>query len=181
MEGQLYPIERQLLFDTVLRAKPKVVLEIGTWKGGGSTYQIATALRQLGSGKLYTCEVDRAFFEEARGIYTNNWENIVECHYMASTDMINYLLSNNIIPDFVFNDGPEDPELNLNDFLLIAPHLLQGAVFGMHDWDTDIRVDGLVSVKAKLLRPYLENSPEWRIEAYLTRPESVGMVMATKL
>jgi len=181
MEGQLYPAERKLLFDTVLRVKPQVVLEIGTWKGGGSTYQIATALRQLGAGKLYTCETNRVFYEEARGIYSGAWRNIVECHYMASTDMINHLLGTNIIPDFVFNDGPEEPELNLNDFLLIAPRLRQGAIYGMHDWDMDVREAGVFSVKAKLLRPYLESSSEWQIEAYLTKPDSVGMIMARKL
>lgn len=180
MEGQLYPPERKLLYDAVLQAKPKIVLEIGTWKGGGSTYQIATALRENGSGKLYTCEVDRIFYEQARGVYSD-WGDIVECHHTASTDMINQLLGNGIIPDFVFNDGPEEPELNLSDFQLLEPHLRPGAVFGMHDWDLEVRADGLISVKAKLLRPYLEGSPEWRIESYITKPESVGMVIATKL
>ena len=69
----------------------------------------------------------------------------------------------------MFFDGPEDPGLNLSDFKLLEPFLRQGAVFCAHDWDTDMRDDGLVSVKAELLRPYLENSQDWEIQAYQER------------
>ena len=179
MIGQLLPQERSLLFDTVLKAQPKLVLEIGTWKGGGSTYQIASALFSTFSGVLHTCEVDPEFFAEAAEIYnTDKWRNIVFCHNIPSTQLINQLIANNTIPDFIFEDGPEDPALNIADLLLLEPHLKKGTIFAAHDWDLDLRVDGGISIKSQLIRPYIENSPKWRIVEYITKPISVGMVVA---
>jgi hypothetical protein len=49
MDGQLTIEERKFLHTTVLAEKPSLVFEIGTWKGGGSTWQIATALKSNNS------------------------------------------------------------------------------------------------------------------------------------
>ena len=176
MIGQLLPQERTLLFNTVLKAQPKLVLEIGTWKGGGSTYQIANALLATISGVLHTCEIDHEFYTEASQIYnTDKWRNIVFCHNIPSTQLINQLITNNTIPDFIFEDGPEDPELNMADFRLLEPHFQNGTIFCAHDWDLDL------SIKSKSLRPYIENSPKWQIVKYITKPISVGMIVAKYL
>ena len=182
MEGQLWPVERQLLYDTVFETKPSILLEIGTWKGGGSTYQIATALSNLRHGVLHTCEINTPFYLEAAKIYGGSrWQGIVKCYNIPSTQLINQLIGDNQIPDFIFCDGPEDPDLNLSDFLLLEPYLRNGAIFCVHDWDMNIREGGVVSMKAKLLKPYIENSTNWKIQTYLTMPDSVGMVVAIKL
>jgi predicted O-methyltransferase YrrM len=176
MEGQLWPDERQLLYDTVFATRPNIALEVGTWKGGGSTYQIAMALSAVGHGTLYTCETDKQLYLEASNVHKGN--DSVKCFNIPSTQLITNLISASHIPDFVFFDGPEDPDLNLSDFRLLEPFLRPGAVFCAHDWDTGVRDDGLVSTKAKLLRPYLENSKDWEIQSQLTGPVSVGMVVA---
>lgn len=182
MIGQLLPQERALLFNTVLKAKPKLVLEIGTWKGGGSTYQIASALFAIFSGVLHTCEIDPEFYTEASQIYnTDPWQNIVFCHHISSTELIQQMIALNTIPDFIFEDGPEEPELNMSDFLLLEPHLQKSTIFCAHDWDLDVRVDGGTSIKSKLIRPYIENSSKWQIKEYITKPISVGMVVAELL
>ena len=182
MEGQMWSAERRLLYDTIFEARPSVSLEIGTWKGGGSTYQIATALSDLQHGVLYTCEINTPFYLEAAKIYSESrWQGIVKCYNISSTQLINQLIRNNQIPDFIFCDGPEDPDLNLSDFLLLEPYLRSGAVFCVHDWNMDVREGGVISIKAKLLRPYIENSASWKIQTCLTMPESVGMAVAIKI
>src|SRR5437588_650673 len=46
--GQLSAMERELLTNSVLQAsrKPQIVLEVGTWLGGGSTLHLLRALER---------------------------------------------------------------------------------------------------------------------------------------
>ena len=64
--GQLNSVERQLLSDTILNAesKPEVVLEVGTWLGGGSTIHILRALEKNGAGHLWGIEADKSVYEQ---------------------------------------------------------------------------------------------------------------------
>ena len=158
------------------------VLEVGTWKGGGSTLQIATAIKNTGRNHiLHTCETDIQLFTQAVESYSNNDLNkFIRFNNIPSTALIDRMIDENNIPKFVFFDGPEDPAINLEDFKRIDEHLKPGAQFCMHDWDLDVRIDGLVSTKAKLLRPYLENSKNWRQLSNLTKPVSVGIVLMEK-
>lgn len=210
MEGQMWPEERALLYTAVMECNPTITLEVGTWKGGGSTLQIATALQQLSkpkvvcdhttntpdiiannelraivsmkNGILHTCEVNEDFYAEAvRGFANSSLSEHIVFHNIPSTDLIKQLIVTKQIPQFVFFDGPEDPELNINDFKLLDEHLPIGTYFCMHDWDLGIRADGLSSTKAQLLRPYLEQLPTWKILRTLTAPVSVGIVVAKKI
>lgn len=180
MNGQLWSKERQFLYDAVIIARPPITLEVGTWKGGGSTWQIATALSKLGFGRLHTCETNPEFYEEAQALYLHSNTN-VNCWPRRSTELIQLLINQNEIPKFVFFDGPEDPDLNLSDFELLDKHLEVGSYFCMHDWDLGVRPDGLESTKAKLLRPHIEQSKQWNILKSLTAPDSVGIVLAQKV
>lgn len=182
IEGQMWPKEREFLYSAVLARRPHLALEIGTWKGGGSTYQIASAMRQAQIGKLYTCETDVELYNSAVDSYKDSeLRKHIEFNNIDSTTLIHKLLNSNMIPDFVFFDGPENPDLNLSDFILLEPHMRPGNLFCMHDWDTDLRPDGFISVKAQKLRPYIENSNKWKILMSLTAPISVGIVLAEKL
>jgi predicted O-methyltransferase YrrM len=175
-------MERALLYRSVLEQRPTIALEVGTWKGGGSTLQITTALQDLNHGHLYTCEVDPAFYKQAVASYeASPLAKYVTFHQLPSTDLIKKLFESRLVPSFVFFDGPEDALLNLNDFKLLEERLELGACFCMHDWDLGIRPDGMQSQKAELLRPYLEQSARWQILTTLTAPVSVGMVVAKKI
>ena len=179
MRGQLLPDERKFLYDAVVMAKPKLVLEVGTWCGGGSTLQIAEALLFNGFGRLITCEIDVDLYSEAFGIYNcEKWAGVVECRNVDSSSLISELIAGGDIPDFLFFDGPEDPDLNLKDLLLLEGHLAVGSYFCAHDWDLGVRVDGGVSVKSRLVRPYVEGSGGWDVVGGLTYPVSVGIVLA---
>ena len=65
-QGQLNEEERRLLSETILNAepKPKVVMEIGTWLGGGSTTHILRALEKNNAGHLWGIEADRSIYEQ---------------------------------------------------------------------------------------------------------------------
>lgn len=191
MEGQLWPEERKFLYNAVVECDPMVVLEVGTWKGGGSTLTIATALHDLHNSSnfydismnktLYTCEVDNELYTTAINQFAGSkFSRSVKFHNIPSTELIKHLIASYNIPQFVFFDGPEDPQLNLDDFKLLDEYLLPGSYFCMHDWDLEVRPDSLTSCKATYLRPYLENSKNWQILRSLTAPVSVGIVLARK-
>lgn len=174
------PQERQSLYDWVLNAKPKVVFEVGTWEGGGSTWQIANAIKDAGvGGHLTTCEVNKKFYAEACKIFnTDYWKPHVTCLLKPSTEVISTLN-----PDFTFFDGPNNADLSLSDFKLLETRVNSGAMFACHDWDRIEHYDGtriIVAEKCVKLRPYLEEHDEWRILQTLTRPISVGLVLAQK-
>lgn len=172
MNGQLTPSERDFLHKSILEYKPRIVLEVGTWKGGGSTWQITTALEKNGFGLLHTCETEKEFFDEANDIYKGN--RFIKLWNMHSNTLIMGMISRNQIPDFIFFDGPEDEETAFKDLLVLLPVLEIGALFSMHDFDPP-------SIKASNVRPYLENSPKWTLISKLTAPESVGICLYKKI
>lgn len=184
MEGELYLEERKFLYQAIIQKKPKIVLEIGTGGGDGSTYQIATALKRnfLKSkvkGCLHTCEVNPSVVEQAKMKYsTNTWHQTIICWQEFSHNLIDMLITDNNPPNFIFFDGPEDPQIALNDIKRLEPHLKPKTWFCMHDWDLDIRPDGNISTKSTKIRPYIESSTDWKILRSLTAPESVGIVLA---
>jgi len=180
MQGQLKPRERQSLYEWVKKSQPKVVLEVGTWKGGGSTWQIANAIRDANvGGHLTTCEVDPILYTEAKKIFnTDHWRPHVTCLLKPSTEVIPTLN-----PDFAFFDGPNDADLSLSDFKLLETRMASGSWFACHDWDRIEHNDGeriVVAEKCVKLRPYLEKHTGWRILQTLTEPISVGLVLAEK-
>lgn len=191
MEGQMTPHERDFLyraaFDYLSSASVGTVLEVGTWKGGGSTLQISTAIMNVAASsgvvhELHTCEVDIQLYSEAVAAYGHTpLSKYITFHNRPSTELIGELIGLGKVPQFVFFDGPEDPEINLGDFKLLDGHLKPGARFCMHDWDLDVRIDGLISTKARLLRPYLEGFAGWRQIGYLSKPVSVGIVLFEKV
>ena len=71
-------------------------------------------------------------------------------------------------------DGPEDPNVCINDLKMLENHMKEGSIVSFHDWDTDIRADGMTSTKSILVRPYIESSKKWKLVSLLTKPVSVG-------
>jgi hypothetical protein len=72
------------------------------------------------------------------------------------------LISNKVLIDYIFFDGPEIPELALNDIKILEQHISAGAYFSMHDWCTEQRKhDNGISVKSLNIKPYMENSDKW--------------------
>jgi len=180
--GQLLPYERKLLYSFVLRYKPETVLEVGTGLGG-SAYFIVSALKENSKGHLYSCDPRlnkiHSFFYDS---------DQVSFYKMRSDELIPLLISRELIPDFIFFDGPEDPAVALEDFKLLDKYLKKGTIFSMHDWCTKERkFDKGVSVKAASLRPYLSSLKDWKSlleldgTAYCEGEDTVGIVFAEKI
>jgi cephalosporin hydroxylase len=175
MQGQLYKADRELLYNTVIETKPKWVYEVGTGYGGGSTLSIAKALHKCQKGTLITIEMMQNFYYSA----TSSYEK--ECPELLPYVEFNLGKCDVIYPkklesiggrhvDIVFLDGCGTKSKGghletLNEVKMFEPYMKKGGFLMMHDWR---------DAKAELAKPYLQNSPKWKIIKELGPPESVG-------
>lgn len=176
--GQMSDGERQLLTTAILNApkKPEVVLEAGTWLGGGSTLHILRALHQNGTGHLWGIEIDRS-------IYTQMIANI-RAALPEAMDRFTPIFgrSQDVIPrwlaetgaagqvDFVFLDGGDNPLEQITEFKLLADRIPVGGRLMAHD--AKMR-------KGKWLVPYLSLLDNWQVQ--LHELSEVGLLDAVKL
>lgn len=174
--GQLSPTERQILRDTVLQRKPRIVLEVGTWLGGGSTFHILRALQENGQGHLWGVEY-------VKSIYEKMIDNI-RTHAPDAWQRFTPLLgkSSEVIPqwireqpagfqlDLAFLDGGDNPMEQIVEFELIDAHMPVGSVLFAHD---------AKKRKAKWFSPYLRLLDHWKMEVLDT--SSVGLIRAEKI
>jgi cephalosporin hydroxylase len=163
-EGQMNPSERELLYRLVLREKPEVVCEVGTCRGGGSTYFIAKALQANGKGKLYTCESCREFYDYARKLYAEHpdfegLEQYVNFYFGDSYEVFQSgqksgatLLGMKSPVDIVLLDGGIDSIKMLYDFAMFRPFIPIGKWLVMHDWNNG---------KSDYIKPFIEHDPDW--------------------
>jgi predicted O-methyltransferase YrrM len=176
--GQLNAEERRLLTSALLEAptKPKVVLEVGTWLGGGSTLHFLRALEANGEGHLWGIEADRAIYDQ---MIANIREAAPEAAHRFTPL---FGLSQKVIPqwlteqgastkiDVAFLDGGDNPFEQITEFHLIADRIPVGGQLLSHD--TKLR-------KGKWLRPYLQQFDNWKVEIHDVSAE--GLLQAVKL
>lgn len=177
--GQLLQAERTALHNTVLEHKPKVCLEIGTWKGAGSTLQIVAALAANGSGHLHSCDPDTDMFNTASAFYNSpqgeQFLPYLSLYNQKSHELIAEIKKSKLKLDFVFADGPEDPDVALDDFKSIQPIMNAGSIFAAHDWLHE------GSVKVSKLKKHMLNDSGWSLINLLSPPTSVGLAFFRKL
>ena len=178
IEGQLNATERKLLTAAITQVtkKPQVVIEVGTWLGGGSTLHILRALEQNGAGHLWGVEADRSIYERMLA-------NIRAAAPAASgrfTPIIGF--SQDIIPqwlaergkdvkvDFAFLDGGNNPGEQIDEFHLLDPFIPVGGQLMAHD--AKLR-------KAKWLVPYIMKLDHW--QAKVNDVSDEGLLTAVKV
>ncbi len=178
ISGQLNAEERRILTAAILDAseKPRIVIEIGTWLGGGSTLHFLKALQQNGEGHLWGVEADRS-------IYERMLENIRAAAPEAMhrfTPLFGF--SQQVIPrwleeigpdarvDVAFLDGGDNPMEQITEFQLLADRMPVGGQLLAHD--AKLR-------KGKWLRPYLSLLDNWQAELHDISTE--GLLTALKL
>jgi predicted O-methyltransferase YrrM len=148
-EGQMKFSERQAMYDQIITHKPMRMLEIGTWKGGGSTYILSCAAYEYG-GKLDTIEANKEFYDHAVNLYATRM-NILLPHvtfiFGHSHDVLPELLTSRGGYDFVFFDGAEDPDQTVKEYNIVNEHLALGSLIACHDWKTS-KMDKLKSIIA---------------------------------
>lgn len=187
MEGQLWKADRKMLYDTVLETSADIVVEVGTWLGGGSTLSISKGLYQQGKGKLYTVEMIDEFHKKAKKSYAKEKPELlpyIEFLLGKSLEVFPPLLkelSNKSgtkrIIDIVFLDGCGTKSKGghtstFDEFKLFEKYIKPGGIFMMHDW---------LDAKAELVKPHIEKSGNWKILSELRQPDSVGFVKAKYL
>lgn len=172
VRGQLWYVERRLLYETTLRSQPGVAFEIGTWEGGGSTLFIAQALFDSGGGVLHTVEQNADRYETARTSYESHLRHLlphVQFHRGPSLEVIPPLLSREGRCDLLFLDGAQDSDQTLRELDMFVDYLHAGSLLIAHDWDNE---------KMATVRPQIESDPRFQIIDRLTGAGTVGMVVA---
>jgi hypothetical protein len=160
--GEMLPVERLRLYQWMIMYRPKRVLEVGTGVGG-STFYISSALQKNG-GALHTCDPLRRPPEP----FLHRFQGTLHYHPLRSDQLIEKMRDEASKPDFLFFDGPEIPDLALNDIRSLESWIEPGCLFAMHDWEQPGgRNRKIVSIKAQKIRPYLESSSDWKRLAQL--------------
>lgn len=178
VEGQLNAAERAILTAAILEKspKPQIVLEIGTWLGGGSTLHFLRALEKNGQGHLYGIECDRS-------IYERMIENIRQAAPEAAhrfTPLFGF--SQEVIPKFLaeqkpgfqidvaFLDGGNNPQEQMDEFALIDSRMPVGSRLLAHD--AKLR-------KGRWLGPYISRLDNWESQLHDISVE--GLFTAKKI
>lgn len=146
--GQLWLDDRKLLWNIVRNLSPGLAVETGTWKGGGSTFFISSAMHMNGFGKLFSVERDERIFNQCVHRYSNEWLYLSpfvdfsmgdSCSVYAG--LVQALKKNSMQLDFIFLDGGE--EVTAAEFDLLSPMLRVGGVLASHDWFNGKRINKL--------------------------------------
>lgn len=178
ISGQLNSEERRIITAAVLESeqKPKIVLEVGTWLGGGSTLHLLRALEKNGVGRLWGIEADRSIYEEM----LKNIRAAAPEALHRFTPLFGF--SQEVIPrwlkelgpeeqvDLVFLDGGDNPFEQIQEFMLLDDRIRIGGRLFAHD--AKLR-------KGKWLLPYLSLLDNWKVELHDISTE--GLLSANKL
>lgn len=178
IEGQLNAAERGILADAVLGApqKPRAVLEVGTWLGGGSTVHLLRALEQNGEGHLWGIEADRSIYERMLA----NIGSAAPEALQRFTPLFGF--SDAVIPkwlaeqgsdffvDVAFLDGGDNPLEQITEFRLLDARIPVGGQLLSHD--AKLR-------KGRWLVPYVSALDNWATQLHDVSME--GLFHAHKL
>ena len=175
--GQLNPRERHLLQNALRSApkKPEIVLEVGTWLGGGSTLHILRVLHENGMGHLWGIEADEDIYEKMNRNIREAFQEGANCFSplfgFSETIIPQWLrtLPPNAEIDFVFLDGGNNPMEQVTEFRLLESRISVGGQLMAHD--AKLR-------KGKMLVPYLQRLDNW--ECRLHDVSNEGLLHARK-
>jgi len=177
-DGQLNSVERGLLRDSILKApkKPQVVVEVGTWLGGGSTITFLRALHENGTGHLWGVEADRSVYDLMMENITTLAPEVIGCFtplFGFSDQVLPLWIAEQKEPlqiDVAFLDGGNNPAEQIAEFNILDPHLpIGGQLFGH---DAKLR-------KGKWLIPYLSRLDNWEVQVHDI--SSQGLMAARKI
>jgi hypothetical protein len=177
IEGQLNAAERALLRAAVLdrNPAPEIILEVGTWLGGGSTICFLKALEERGQGRLIGIECDRSIYDQMIANISKGAPEAVH----RFTPLFGF--SQQVIPDWLaeqpagfklniaFLDGGNNPMEQIDEFKLIDSHMPVGSQLFSHD--AKLR-------KGRWLVPFVCRLDNWKSQLHDISHE--GLFAATK-
>lgn len=173
IESQLHPEEKDILSSTLLTIPKPNVLEIGTYKGGGSTLTFLEGLKRKNSGRLIGIEADPDVFAEMKANIAS-----VDPGYFDFFEPISGF-SQNVIPgllkryphfDLAFLDGGNNPREQIEEFELLKDAIPVGGYLFSHD--ANLR-------KGHWLVPYLSNLDNWCVAIHQASEQ--GLLEAKKI
>lgn len=173
IESQLHPVEKQIIGRRVDAMSDPAILEIGTYKGGGSTLTFLEALKRKNSGRLIGVEADPDMFAQMKANISS-----VDPGYFAFFEPISGF-SQCVIPglltkyprfDLAFLDGGNNPREQIEEFELLKDAIPIGGFLFSHD--ANLR-------KGHWLVPYLSELDNWRVTIHQDSEE--GLLEAKKL
>jgi predicted O-methyltransferase YrrM len=174
IESQLNAQEKEILRKATSELHAPVIIEIGTFKGGGSTLTFLEELYLKQSGRLYGIEASSDIFTEMKF-------NIMSVNpgYMDFFEPI-CGFSQNVLPnllhklggkiDLAFLDGGNNPLEQIVEFQIIASAIPLGCKIFAHD--ANLR-------KGKWFRPYIQLLDNWDVQVHQVSEE--GLLEAKKM
>ena len=189
--ASLSPEQGQLLRALILNIAPKVIVEIGTFIGV-STLWAASALEEIGSGKIHCIDLYQPIlpFPWSNMIYIANpaeyisknfqkagLEQYIELH-AGNSHKIGQKYSENIGEkiDFLFIDGDHTIPGAVTDFSLYAPHVVPGGYVMLHDINPEYEMDG----PREILNIIRKGNSGWQSCDIMTRPINLGIALLRK-
>jgi predicted O-methyltransferase YrrM len=172
IESQLHPMEKRIFSNRVATIPNPTILEIGTYKGGGSTLTFLEALKHQNSGRLIGIEADPDVFAEMKA----NIASVDPGYFAFFEPIIGF--SQSVIPglltkysrfDLVFLDGGNNPREQIEEFELLKDAIPVGGFLFSHD--ANLR-------KGHWLVPYLSELDNWRVTIHQASEE--GLLEAEK-
>jgi predicted O-methyltransferase YrrM len=173
IESQLHPGEKELLKRTLAAFDAPKILEIGTYKGGGSTLTFLQVLKNKGRGKLFGVEAAESVFKEMKANISSvvpDYAELFEPIHGYSQVVIPSLLRRINRFDLAFLDGGNNPREQIEEFALLKDAIPVGGFIFSHD--ANLR-------KGRWLVPYLMELDNWRTVVHHESEE--GMLEAEKL
>ncbi|MBA3544340.1 MAG: class I SAM-dependent methyltransferase [Chthoniobacterales bacterium] len=176
--GQLNEEERRILASAVCDAikRPQVVLEVGTWLGGGSTLVFLRGLQQNGAGHLWGIEADRSVYDamlaNIRAAAPEALHRFTPLFGFSDAIIPKWVSDNggDLSVDLVFLDGGDNPMEQVTEFHLLDPHIPIGGELFSHD--AKLR-------KGKWLVPYVSALDNWSAQLHDVSEE--GLFQAKKI
>lgn len=172
IESQLSQSEKAILRRAVETFASPRILEIGTYKGGGSTLTFLEAIKSKGNGSLIGVEASAAVFAEMKA----NIESVDPDYYRFfeaiegfSQQVIPEILKKVSAFDIVFMDGGNNPREQIEEFELIKDAIPIGGYLFSHD--ANLR-------KGRWFVPYLLELDNWRATVHQVSEE--GLLEAVK-
>ncbi len=178
IDGQLSAGERDLLSHTIrnMPLKPKIVIEIGTWLGGGSTLHILRALHENDAGHLWGIEADKTIYERMianiRAAAPGASDRFTPLFGFSTQVLPEWLKSLPIDAqvDIAFLDGGDNPLEQIEEFRILSDYIRVGGILMSHDARTR---------KGKWLVPYVALLDNW--EAQVFDLSNYGILHARKM
>jgi predicted O-methyltransferase YrrM len=130
VEGWLGPVEGNTLFNYAKEKRRGVIVDIGTYKGK-SAICMASALKQIGRGKVYTIDE-----KEYEGFKENIKKSGVEDYVVQIIGKSSEIKWDKPIK-LLFIDGSHEYANVKADFEHFSPFIVKGGVVVFHDSDND--------------------------------------------